>query len=208
MFIQSFFSNPNWYLTHVFLIIFSICCHEYAHARVALWQGDDTAASEGHLTLNPLVQMKPFSLIMLAIMGIAWGAVPVNPNRFKSKHSDLLISFAGPFMNLILFFIFTIVIVIAKFVAADASILKFFFTAASLNMTLFIFNMMPIPMLDGGKIFAHFIPALKNPNSEFAKGTMIFMFIAIFSFSQYFWISGEYITLFLGNTILKLISFI
>ena len=108
MFIKLLFSDPNTYLMWVTLVVFSICCHEYLHARVALWQGDSTAADQGHLTLNPMKQMGLFSIIMLLVIGISWGQVPVNPSRMKHKYSDALVSFAGPFMNLILFLIFAI----------------------------------------------------------------------------------------------------
>ena len=91
------------------IVIFSICCHEYAHAQIALWQGDSTAYENGHLTLNPFKQMGVISIITLLIIGISWGAVPVNPNRMKHKYSEALVAFAGPFTNLFLFFIFSIV---------------------------------------------------------------------------------------------------
>ncbi len=207
MFIKFLSIDPNYYFTQIFIVIFSICCHEYAHAKVALCQGDDTAAREGHLTLNPLIQMKGFSLIMLALLGIAWGAVPVNPNNFKKKYSDALISFAGPLMNLLLFSIaIVLVVVVHHFNPEDTKLQKFMFQVASLNMVLFLFNMMPIPMLDGGKIFAYFIPALKNPNSELAKGLMIFAFFTIFSFSKYFWIYGNEISLYSANFLLGIIT--
>ena len=78
MFIQYISTDPVFYFGWIVLAAFSICCHEYAHAYVALRVGDDTAARDGHLTLNPLVQMGFQSMLMLVFFGIAWGAVPVS----------------------------------------------------------------------------------------------------------------------------------
>ena len=75
-------------------VIPSICLHEYFHAQVAFWCGDDTAAHYGHLTLNPLRQMGWISLVMFFILGIAWGMVPVDRRRL-SKGQAALVSFSG-----------------------------------------------------------------------------------------------------------------
>ena len=106
LFIQRLFGpHQQTALMQLLVVVFSVCLHEYAHARAALWQGDATAAEQGHLTLNPLKQMGPMSLIMLLIIGIAWGAVPVNPGRMRHRYSDALVSFAGPATNLALFLV-------------------------------------------------------------------------------------------------------
>ncbi|MCK5845103.1 MAG: site-2 protease family protein, partial [Victivallales bacterium] len=90
-------------IMQLLIIVFSICCHEYMHARTALWQGDDTAARTGHLTLNPLKQMGLISIFMLFMFGIAFGQVPVNPNKMRKPWGEALVSFAGPFANIALF---------------------------------------------------------------------------------------------------------
>jgi len=102
LFIQTLFKDPTFGILCIIAVVFSTCCHEYAHARVALWQGDSTAADEGHLTLNPLKQMGPMSLVMLLFLGLAWGAVPVSKSRMRHPYSDALVSFAGPATNLLL----------------------------------------------------------------------------------------------------------
>ena len=81
LFVEMAKSNPFFYFSWVFIVVFSICVHEYAHAATALQLGDDTAAQSGHLTLNPMVQMGGTSLAALLLVGVAWGAVPVNPPR-------------------------------------------------------------------------------------------------------------------------------
>ena len=89
IFITALWQDPYWFFCASFLVVFSICCHEFMHAWVALKEGDPTAADEGHLTLNPIKQMGIYSLILLALFGIAWGQVPVNPANFRSRNSDL-----------------------------------------------------------------------------------------------------------------------
>lgn len=108
LFITQLFEDPQRFFIWLLVVIFSICCHEFMHAWAALKQGDPTAADEGHLTLNPMKQMGPFSLVMLAVCGIAWGRVPVRPWQMRHRHSDALVSLAGPATNFGLFLIFGI----------------------------------------------------------------------------------------------------
>ncbi len=214
LFIQQLFENPDYYMQTILIVMFSVCCHEYAHARVALWQGDDTAARAGHLTLNPIKQMGIASIIMLAFLGLAWGAVPVNPRNFKNKYSDFLISFAGPAMNLILMLLFSIgagIILnqyghsyngIAKF---NESLHKNAFSMLQLggifNFILFILNMMPINGFDGGKVFAALFPKVFYNNSEFTKGLSLFAFLGFIMFISFFYKIGAIIVVLIINLI-------
>lgn len=177
IFISQLFSNPDLFFQQIIIVVFAICCHEYMHARVALWQGDPTAADQGHLTLNPLRQMGPISLVMLAIVGLAWGQVPVNPQRMKHKYSDALVSFAGPATNLGLFIIFSLVIAIIIVVSRKINpsenttalidgIIRFFEFGAILNFALFVLNMLPAPPLDGWNILCSFFPKIKRSESQ------------------------------------------
>ena len=82
IFITSLFSDPEYFWCVTLAVIPSICLHEYFHAQVAFWCGDDTAAHYGHLTLNPLRQMGWISLVMFFILGIAWGMVQRDRRRW------------------------------------------------------------------------------------------------------------------------------
>ncbi len=177
----------------LFAVIVSICCHEYAHARVALSQGDSTAADQGHLTLNPLKQMGKFSLIMLAVMGLAWGKVPVNPARFNKKYSGALISFAGPLMNLAIFIACCLSLALFED-GTDAPFIILLKIGAILNMLLFLLNMMPVPMLDGWGVYSYFFPKLKIGNSEFVNGITLFLFFAIFFSIEYLYFAAGVLT--------------
>ena len=177
MFIQQITLDPVYYFSWIVLATFSICCHEYAHAAIALRVGDDTAAREGHLTLNPLIQMGMRSLIMLAVFGIAWGAVPVNLSTVRKRSHRAMISLAGPLSNLLLCLIFSLLMVIAKTAGADKAV-SFLFIGGAANGMLFVFNMLPVPVLDGFAVLSTFHPGLE----EFAKrhaGTIFIIFILI-----------------------------
>ena len=180
MFISELARNPDFYLTIMVLVVFSICCHEYAHAQMALWQGDHTAADAGHLTLNPLVQMGPVSLVICALIGIAWGRVPVNPANYRYRYSKALVAFAGPLMNLLLFVSFCLLAALFHRLAMPERLIAFFFFGAILNIVLFIFNMLPVPMLDGADVFYFLFPKINDLNQEVRNGIQAFLFIVVF----------------------------
>ncbi len=167
------------YIMWVTVVIFSICFHEYSHAYVALTQGDSTAAEQGHLTMNPLVQMGTFSIVMLLIIGISWGAVPVNRGRLRYKYSDALVSFAGPMANVLLFLMFCLMHTISKNYFEIVTFQQMFFVGAILNAFLFTFNMLPIPMLDGWNVFRFIFPRLEQVNDEI-RNALTFIIIILF----------------------------
>ena len=144
----------------VIIIFISMVLHEIAHGLVALWLGDDTAKTDGRLTLNPLKHIDPImSLLvplMLAISGgpIFGGAkpVPINPYQLKWQEWGMaLVALAGPLTNFILAFIF--ILCLAIFTPEYGSLLDAFFKMGfTINMGFCIFNLIPIPPLDGSRI--------------------------------------------------------
>lgn len=197
MFISLLQSNPRMYIAWVVIVMFSICCHEYAHAYVALREGDSTAADAGHLTLNPMVQMGPMSLVLLCVIGIAWGAVPVSPYGLRRRCSSALISFAGPLANALLAVAasFLCAVVLALSGGANPMAQSFLFClelAASLNIVLFIFNMLPIPPLDGWSVLRYFVPKVDEVNQEVRNGIMFIMIMLVFWFGfEVLWVIGN-----------------
>lgn len=186
IFIQRLFDDPRSFFMLTFIVVFSVCLHEYSHAQVALWMGDSTAANQGHLTLNPLKQMGFFSILMLLILGFAWGAVPVNPARMKNKYGRLLTSFAGPAVNLILFALAWIFFgITCNLQNAPHSAMIFLGLFGLMNFVLFVFNMLPVPGLDGWNICTWFFPKLAMPNSEVVKGAMVILIFVAFMFVSY-----------------------
>lgn len=190
LFIQQLFTDPAHFLTWTVLLVFSICVHEYAHAITAFRLGDDTAAMSGHLTLNPMKQMGALSLVMLALVGIAWGAVPVNIStlRRNARNGVAIVSAAGPAANLALSCIFLILFVVTSRLAGVSEqtqpVLHLFATGALMNLYLMFFNLIPIPPLDGFGIASSFIRELRNVNpvtlAQFSNiGLMIMLFSGI-----------------------------
>ncbi len=178
MFFQLLFQEPIVFLRVVVIIIISIVIHELAHGVAALSQGDDTPRTSGHMTANPIVHMGPESMMFLCIAGIAWGAMPVNPEKFRHlKWSNILVSAAGPLSNFVLGSL-----CVAAWVATRQSSLpisqEFLLMAAQLNMMLFLFNLLPIPPLDGFHVYSELIPGLKQfKNSPIALFLMMVMFL-------------------------------
>lgn len=178
LFIMQAFTNPVFYVQAVVITILSICLHELGHGFAALSQGDDTPSRSGHITMNPVVHMGMPSLVLLLVIGIAWGQMPVNPARFRSRQwGDFLVSIAGPLTNLALTALFVAAL------TAKISFLKpdFLIYGAIINATLFLLNMIPIPPLDGFNVFSKFFPNLQFFNSsqgqQYAQGLLMVLFI-------------------------------
>ena len=156
------------------LFAISMACHEFAHAYVANLQGDPTAKYAGRLTLNPIPHLDPvgtFVFIISFLMGTGFGwakPVPVNPNLFKNyRRGEILVSLAGVTANIILIFIGAVIFkvllmtgVINLETGAGASyyLMKLVIRFMLLNLILFVFNLIPIPPLDGSHVLSMLLP--------------------------------------------------
>lgn len=180
MFINTLISDPIHFFRIVAIIIFSITLHELAHGWAAMSQGDDTPQRAGHLTLNPVVHMGWESIIFLCIAGIAWGQMPVNPSKFRSaKLGNIIVSAAGPLSNLALGILF---IVLLKIYSNPHMLgllsVEFLYLAARINFILFLFNLLPIPPLDGFHVFSEIFPRLKQlENTQFGIFALMLLFL-------------------------------
>lgn len=145
-------------------IVVSICLHELAHGWAALRCGDQTPRELGHMTLNPIKHMGWTSLIVFLVLGFAWGAMPIRPGRFRNGLDHAFVAVAGPALNAILAAACLIVTVIADLVLHDRTSPVFIvpFLGLWLNILLAVFNMLPLPPLDGSKVVAGFVPALRE----------------------------------------------
>lgn len=150
-------------LARAFVVFCCLPIHELAHGYAAYKLGDNTAKNHGRLTFNPLAQLNPIGTIMIFLFGIGYAnPVPVNPANFKNpKKGMALTALAGPVSNLIMGFIF----VFAAYAsgsffhsAAAQYFVSFLYYAASVNVTLAVFNLIPIPPLDGSRILSVFLP--------------------------------------------------
>ena len=185
LFILRAFTDTKEFLMITLVVIFSICLHEFFHAWTAMKLGDTTAADRDHLTLNPLKQMGPFSIIMFLVLGFAWGAVPVDNYvlRARNRHAPAIVALAGPATNfglfLIGFFFFgflqTRIWNLMENKVAGQTVVEFFLILGCYNAFLCIFNLLPVPGLDGWAALTEYVPRLKRLSSEFAKGVTIFL---------------------------------
>lgn len=143
-----------------FLLI-GIPIHEFAHAFIANRHGDPTAKLEGRLTLNPLAHLDPLGTIFFFLIGFGWGKpVPVNPTYFHNKKDDLKVSIAGIIANLLVAAILGIPIRIAilnGMLIDSSNLLLFIDNIVVINILLAVFNILPIPPLDGSHFLGYFL---------------------------------------------------
>ena len=184
MFIKLLWQDPYLFVTWLFFVTFSICFHEFMHAFVALKMGDETAMRCGHLTLNPLKQMGLLSLIMLLVLGIAWGQVPVNRANFRSRAGRVATIFAGPLANLVLWLVFIALCLVTARCGADNFAVSMLANAAVINFVLFVFNLLPVPGLDGFNILIEFLPGIFHRDSEVVKGAYLLLAFLLFTSSD------------------------
>lgn len=156
MLLFNLFSNPIIFLGVIIALLVAITIHEFAHAWMANFFGDPTAKTMGRLSLNPFVHLDLMGTIFLLLAGFGWGKpVIVNPRNFKNpKLDNLTVSLAGPLSNLILAIILGL---IYRFVTLPNLLELFLFLLIFYNLVLMIFNLIPIPPLDGSKILGLFI---------------------------------------------------
>ena len=144
-------------------LILAMAVHEYAHARAAVALGDITPRMTGRLTFNPLAHIDPIGLLMLILAHFGWAKpVMINPRNFKNyKRDDILVSLAGPAANLLLAFLTLVVLLIySKFFGRMSQGTYLVLQLIVLyNINFAIFNMIPLPPLDGSHILKHFLPA-------------------------------------------------
>ncbi len=201
-------------------VLIAITFHEFAHAFVADKLGDDTPSREGRLTLNPLAHLDPIGSLLLLFAGFGWGKpVHVNPRKYTRKMSmekaDALVSLAGPIMNFLLAIIFVIATCITvnttgsklffienelALVASDPTIeivLKILISGAVVNVGLGVFNLIPLPPLDGSKIIMPFLPY--NAKQFFIRNEQIFYIVFVV-----IWLTG--IAGYIISPIIKLLS--
>jgi Zn-dependent protease len=139
----------------ILAIIVALTVHEFAHAATANVLGDDTAERMGRMTLNPVVHLDPVGFLMLLMAGFGYAKpVPYNPAMLKNKARDpVLIGLAGPASNILMAVVFALLL---KFFSTSLGpnnlLIQFLFFAAFININLAIFNMLPIPPLDGSKM--------------------------------------------------------
>ncbi len=177
-------------------VIIAITFHEFAHAWMADRLGDTTPRNQGRLTLNPLSHLDPFGFVLLMFAHVGWGKpVQINPNNFTSNKSrgtcEMLVSLAGPMMNFIIALVLMFVYVILEktssvafgYSFAGTVIVTLLYLTIIINIGLGVFNLIPLPPLDGEKIFRNLLPYNAQAWLDRNAQTLSIIFIVL-------WITG------------------
>ena len=143
-------------------LLIAMVIHEYAHAQVAVWLGDFTPRLMGRLTLNPKAHVDPIGMLMLFLVHFGWAKpVMINPRNFKNpKRDDILVSLAGPAANFITAFLALLALLIYSRIGGDmtAGVYLVFQMIIEYNIGFGIFNLIPLPPLDGSHVLMQLLP--------------------------------------------------
>jgi len=169
--------DPIQIIALIVILIASVVIHELAHGYAANWLGDPTARLAGRLSPNPIVHMDPLMSVILPGLLIVTGSpilfgaakpVPYNPYNFTNqKWGEAIVAAAGPAANLLIAIIFAMLIRSADILNLSQAFIQLAYSIVTLNLFLAIFNLVPIPPLDGSKILPKFLPfslAMKYDN--------------------------------------------
>jgi len=176
----------------IIILILSVVIHEISHGYAALFLGDTTAKYDGRLTLNPLKHLDPFGSVILPLMlsilpgsfVFGWAKpVPYNPYNLRNRRwGELAVALAGPVSNIIIAVIISIIIRFASVLSLSAAFVQLLWIAVLINIVLAVFNLVPIPPLDGSKILFNLFPSLDMRFRELLErwGFLILLFFIIF----------------------------
>ncbi len=184
---------------YIVVLIMSIVIHEFAHGYTAYLLGDNTARLSGRLTLNPLKHLDLFGSVLLPLMLVLMNAgfvigwakpVPYNPNNLRDiKKGTFLVAIAGVLANFIIVIIFGLLIRFAPFLISPSVAAPFYQITSIivvLNLVLVIFNLIPIPPLDGSKILFSYLPARFRYIENFLErwGMILLLFFILFLWAK------------------------
>jgi len=189
MLISLLFEQPMLFFVWVLAVIYAITIHEFSHVLSAYLQGDNTGQSMGRLSLNPLVHLDWLGLVLLMVVGFGWGKpAPFNPYNLKyKKWGPALVAIAGPLSNIISIVVFGIALkLILTFSSLESEnlLIAFLVSLIQINLILALFNMLPIPPLDGSKILFTFLPQQFSHIVEFLERYGMWLLLAFIIFGS------------------------
>jgi Zn-dependent protease len=177
--------EPQLFVAFVIAVIVGITFHEFSHAAVATLQGDQTARSQGRLTLNPVAHLDPLGSIALLLAGFGWGRpVPITPTRMRNRRfGAVLVGLAGPASNFVLALVSVLALRIADPTAGtgfdvDFSVTLLYFLVL-VNIGLGVLNLLPIPPLDGSTLLSALLPPSRQNIVQFLNQYGIFVLLGL-----------------------------
>ena len=180
-------SDPLVFVLVGVAIVFALGLHEYAHALAADLQGDRLPRAMGRLTLNPVKHLDPLGTLLILLVGFGWAKpVEFRPNALASKRfGAALVALAGPLMNIVLALAAAfILIAMAKDGSIEGVIEEFLLRFAEINIVLAVFNLLPIPPLDGSRLLTIFLPPSKQRIIFFLDRYGILILLALLFFGR------------------------
>jgi Zn-dependent protease len=168
-------TNPSFWFSLIWTVpalLISITVHEFAHAYVAVKQGDPTPERYGRLSLNPLDHLDPIGTLMLLIFRFGWAKpVPINPLNFIHRKSGIVwTSLAGPISNILLMILSMLLyFVLFRIHWINDGLQTFFIAMIYINLALALFNLLPFPPLDGSRLITVLIPQKYSHISDFLE---------------------------------------
>ena len=151
------------YLLRAIVVLVAIPFHEAAHALVSHWLGDDTAVRAGRLSLNPMRHFDPLGALCMLVGGVGWARpVSVNPGNYKNPKAGMAVSAAaGPLSNFLLAVVSMILYKVVLYTGAAQTVQAlplFLYDMVAMNLSLAVFNLIPVPPFDGSRIALLFLP--------------------------------------------------
>jgi Zn-dependent protease len=176
------FREPLAFVAIAVALVVAITVHEFSHALVATVQGDDTARSQGRLTLNPIRHLDPFGTIFMVLAGFGWGRpVPFVPARLRNRRfGPVLVSLVGPVSNFVLALAGALVLkALVTSQTNNAAAFPFVAAFMQINLILGIFNLLPIPPLDGSRLLAVLLPPSRQGIVRFLDQYGIYLLLGL-----------------------------
>jgi Zn-dependent protease len=184
MFLSLFQSNASAAVAFLLGLVIGITVHEASHATSAYLLGDDTAYREGRVTLNPVSHLDLLGSLMLLMAGFGWGRpTPVVPSKLRGGvFGPVAVALAGPVSNLLIVAVCAVLYLLPPFQGGYLQIIALMM--AFTNALLFVFNLIPIPPLDGSKVIFPFLPRALDGFVDFMNqyGPMILLGLILISF--------------------------
>lgn len=170
--LTTLFTQPLFFILWLLAVLIALSVHEFSHALVGTLLGDETAKRMGRLTLNPAAHVDPLGLVTLVLVGFGWGKpVPYNPYNLRyQRFGPVFVALAGPGMNLLFGILMALGLrFLGPSLGQDNLLIQFLFLSAYLHFGLLLFNLIPVPPLDGSKLL---LAALSGPKWQVARTTL------------------------------------